>query len=170
MQYNSSYSKNISKLKNCQRWYKSIFAFYALICVPNIAWSLIMIVISPYHDELNLLLDGVIFKLLIFTVATMGVYKNNNLYAIAASSLLIVNIVLFNYSTLDIVYIVISVAATIINCIVNKKYKILEQCEGFPYFNERFEEYKEIREKNIDTFKESYDALKKTQSDTMDDI
>lgn len=161
MQYNSTYSKNISELKNCQRWYKSIFAFYAFICIPNIAWSLIMIVISPYHDELNLFLDGVIFKLLIFAAATMGVYKNQNLYAIAASLLLIVNVAVFNYSSLDIAYIIISIAATIINCIVNRKYKLLEQCEGFPYFNERFEEYKETKEKDVDTFKESYDELKK---------
>lgn len=169
MQYNLTYTQNLAALKRCEKIYKWVFIFYAAFCVPHIIGAIIFIVITPSHNEIDYLLNGIVFKLILLCLGTMGCYKKNQLLAAAAPVCAAVNLLL--YQGLNSMIMTLSIPAAILTIMTNRKYKYLEQCEGFPYFNERFESSEELRNSGRNIYQERYEEIKeKHTSDKMDEI
>ncbi len=68
----------------------------------------------------------------------------------------------------------LSVIELVLLTITNKKYHYLEECEGFPEFNERVDVQNEAFNSQRDTYAEEYEKLKEKRAsrstDYMDDI
>lgn len=89
-----------------------------------------------------------------------GVYVHRDILTIVAPFLATVNS--FFFSIISFLYLFVS-CVQIVNIQVNKKYRWLEQQDGFPYFNVRFK-YQEIDSSqwNIkDPYTQSFEKLKK---------
>lgn len=173
MLYNESYTKNSAALKRCQIAYNCIFIVYASFCIPWIAASLFGIIITRAHNELYYLFDGIIIKLAILFCGTMGCYKHNSRFALAAPIIHFVDMLIFGDGIFDerAVIMLGIIVLTIFTVLTNKKYHYLEQCDGFPYFNERFEASNEIFKTKRDIYAEQLEEIKnKHTSDTMDEI
>lgn len=169
MQYNLTYTQNSADIKRCEKIYKWVFIFYAGFCVPYIIGAIIFIIITPLHDEIDYLLNGIVFKLITLCLGTMGCYKKNQISAAAAPCCMAVNLLL--YQGFNSTIMILSIPAAILTILANRKYKYLEQCEGFPYFNERFEASEELKSSGRDIYQERYEEIKKKHtSDKMDDI
>lgn len=162
---------NAASLKRCRRIYNTVSLIYASICLVYAAASLFMIILTVSDDVLFLFFDGIIFKILLFVCGYLGCYKHQNkftVYAIITSAInsfaapIIFNQVIF-------VACIITSALTII---ANHKYKFLSQQLGFPYFNQRYEEYKlDATQNNIkSTFQQNYERRQKNSSDSMGDF
>ena len=169
MQYNHTYTQNLAALRKCEKIYNWVFFIYAGICIPCIVGAVIFIVITDQHDELFYLLDGIIFKLIILYLGIMGCYKKNQLMAAAAPVCTVTDALIFG--GFNSIIMILSIFAAIMTVMANKKYRYLEQCEGFPYFNERFETSEELRNSGRDIFQERYEEIKRNHtSNKMDEI
>ena len=183
MEYNFTFTQNRSALVKCEKIYKWIFIMYASVCAPYILASFILIILTVSGDALWLFADGIIFKLLIFIFGLLGCYKKESLFTWLAPAASALNIAVCGSDSpyfqsffimlddINAIILALSVIAAVITTLTNAKYHYLEQCEGFPYFNERFEESENLRNSGRDIYQEKYEEIKnKHKSDKMDDI
>lgn len=169
--YNQTYSINKTALNRCNKIYGIVFLAYAICCGLYMFTSVYLMILMPGSYAFSFFIDGVIFKALIFTAGTLGSYKKHDIFACVAPVFAVTNYIC-SAAPFNPVFIPVSVIAAVLNILANKKYRVLEQCDGFPYFNERFESQKEISEKYKDkeVFRDEYEQLRKSSSSTMDDI
>lgn len=154
----NNYSKNLAALKSCRRFYTIIFWTYCISCVPPALMILIygtLALVSSADGSVFGFAATMILLTALFVTGLLSVYKKEPKFTylpIPVALLLslmqcfddmyFLNVITFG--SLESIYIVIAVASSLILTFVNKKYLWLEQQEGFPYFNERFEEKKDI--------------------------
>lgn len=152
-------------------------AIFVLNAVP-IIYSFIALFV-PVFDVLAIFIDGIIFKAAHIAVAYGGIYKRNFLWTAAAPLIPTFGMLIFSFGKyecsvhdMNIFIACIAVCIMIASLYSNRTYAYLEQQEGFPYFNERFEtkkaEAREFDEKN--PFDAASEERKKTSSDHMEDI
>lgn len=161
---------NRAVLNRCETAYKWIFGIYGIAFLASVVITISACLNSPMGmGTFSLLLfDGLICKCAMFVCGLLGVYKKNNRFAIAVPIILLINSVVC-ISPSNAVICFISVGAAVLNSIMNKKYHILENQEGFPYFNESLlEQEQHIQQQKIkDEYTLNYERLKKTSADSM---
>ncbi len=156
--YNLSYLKNKASLKRCESLYGIVTLFYLIVGFGYIFSNLYIALITPV-DTYYYFFNGVVFKLPFLAFGFLGCYLKRNMYAVLATFTIGVNSLIFTTGDNELVA-VVSVIATILTCLTNKKYHELEQCEGFPYFNERFTEVNDARLENKDIYREQLEYHK----------
>ncbi|MBQ9956220.1 MAG: hypothetical protein IJO99_01470 [Ruminococcus sp.] len=163
MQYNVTYTKNLSLLNRCRKIYTVVFYAYAFICVPWVLGSLWGIIFTTGHNELYYFIDGIVIKLAVFFCGLMGCYKHDNLFALLAVGIQMISVVISG-SVISGIILTVFIVACVINILTNGKYNWLEQQDGFPYFNERIEQTNENFRSGKDIYKEQYDKLREKNS------
>lgn len=157
---NNTNLNNLKALKRCRRLETLLFLLIVFPTVVPLAFSLI-----------NVIILSIVFRIVYIVMAFAGLYCKKNLWAIAAPIIAMVNR-LMNADDMNIFLYTVSVAVAIGTVINNKTYAYLEQQEGFPYFNERFEKQKVDYDKFNETnpFDAAAEERRKTASDKMDDL
>lgn len=176
--------QNAAALRRCRKIYNTVSIIYAAMCLTYAASQLFMIILTNSHDELFLLIDGIIFKITLFVFGYLGCYKHQNkfvVFAIITSSL---NMFVSTFGSsyfdkfiglyVDVNSVVFTacIIMSVFTIIANRKYKFLSQQLGFPYFNQRHEEHElDMTQNNIKSeFQQNYERRQKTSSENMDDL
>lgn len=164
----NNYSKNLSVLKKCNRIYNVLFWVYLMSCVPPAVlifiYGIIETISSKEADPFFHI--GVIVTMLAyFACGLMCIYRKENKYIIFLIPITLITI-LFSP-----VHMVITIISALILPVSHKNYRYLEKQEGFPYFNERFEENKnKLSEyENNNPYQHNLDRYKNS-SGKMDEI
>lgn len=169
MQYNKTYLDNKKKLKICNYVYNFFSFIYMFICIPCTFIGIYFILITVSNDELSYFFDFFLLKAVFLAFAVYGLYKKNNLYCFLSTSIMILNIIFFQ-SYVNNILLPLSVLGTALAVLSNKQYHILEQEDGFPYFNERVDKQNEDFRGGTDVYQERYEEIVKNSSNQMDDI
>lgn len=157
---------NVRALKVCNKIYDLTGIYILVVYIASSAASFIVAALTK--DSTSLIIDGVLFKLFTGAAAYLGCYRKINIYSAAGAILALVNFLIFQTES-NLILCILMVAVFVILFFTNRKYEYLEAQEGFPYFVERFEDQKNMREHPVD-YQEYVDELKKTSSNTMDEI
>ncbi len=175
---------NAVSLKRCRRIYNTVSLIYAAVCMVYAASQLFMMILTISNDVFFLLFDGIIFKILLFVFGYLGCYKHQNKFVVLAIATSAVNNLISQfgssyfdkffgaYFNVNHAIFVACIVMSVLTIIANRKYEFLSQQLGFPYFNQRYEEYKlDATQNNIkSTFQQNYERRQKTSSDSMDDF
>ncbi len=168
----NNYFKNRKMLRRCERIYKFIFLAYFISCVPPALISLIYgtLYSASVDDNSTIFFAAtMILLLVIFATGYFSVYKKELKFTymslLFAITLSLVNII-------GVIHILIGVISAILLKFTNKSYQYLEQQDGFPYFNERFEENKNNLNEYINNnpYQQTMERYKNASSGKMDDI
>lgn len=157
--YNQSYLQNKASLRRCERVYNIVTLFYLVVNAVYILSHLYLALITPNGDTMHYFLDGVVLKIPFLAFGFLGCYLKKNLYAILAPVIIGIN-ALMVLITINEILSAISITAAVLTCLANRKYHELEQCEGFPHFNEHFTEVNDVRIENRDIYKEQLEFHK----------
>ena len=177
---NKSYTNldNLNALKNLKIIDTIIvIVIFALNSIP-LVYSFIALFV-PTFDVLAILLDGIILKIAYIAAAYIGIYRRSFVMTAAAPLIPTFCILVFSFSgyectvhDMNIMIAPIAVCIMIASFYSNRKYAFLEQQDGFPYFNERFENQKSdaarFNEKN--PYTAMSEERKKNESDHMEDL
>ncbi|MCM1507142.1 MAG: hypothetical protein NC177_08425 [Ruminococcus flavefaciens] len=180
----NNYAKNLAMLKKCRRIYNIIFWIYFLLCVPLAVITLIYGILSLATVNSNVIGFVMTFILLLALFATglLSIYKKETKFTylplLPAVILVLVNcfsdMYFLNIITLDSmgpIHMVIAIASSLILTVTHRNYRWLEQQEGFPYFNVRFEENKnKLEEYKKNNPYQHYIDRYNNSSGKMDDI
>ncbi len=181
----NNYAKNLTMLKKCQKIYNIIFWVYCISCIPTAVMILIygtLALASSVNENVFSFTATMILLVALFVTGLLSVYKKEKRFTYLPIPIAILlsliqcfdDMFFLNVITLDSMeslYIVIAVASSIILTVVNKKYRWLEQQDGFPYFNERFEENKnKVSEQKKNSPYQHYIDRYKNSSGKMDEI
>ena len=154
-----------------------VIVIFALNLIP-LVYSFIALFV-PTFDVLAIFIDGIILKIAYIAAAYIGIYKRSTVMTVSAPLIPTFCLLIFSFSgyectvhDMNIMIAPIAVCIMIASFYSNHKYAFLEQQDGFPYFNERFENQKsEVQKFNE---KNPYTAMseerKKTECDHMDDL
>ena len=168
MDLEMEYGRNLTALKRCKKVYNIVGLFFlvafgfALFC-------------SAYFMILSLF-DMIYLRLMLFDAGVlitgfMSTYKKNNILAAASVVLVLIESA---FSRFALVLAPFVIAAAVITIIANKKYKWLEQQDGFPYFNSRvrFHEMDRAQWDIKDPYTQQFEELKKRNSNSghMDEL
>jgi len=164
-------------LKNCETVYKTIFVLnlaYVIMFAVYTFLELIVFMLAR-RNPLGLFFDGIILHGLYLFFSINGGYKKNIKYSILASIIMAISFLIPSGTAMnnfDLMFAIESALFIIPTTLANKKYKWLEQQEGFPYFNERFEQQKnklkEYNEKN--PYEERMKQIQQNSSGKMDEL
>lgn len=150
-------------LKKCEKTYSFIFWIYALMCIPYVCGNFLYGFFKGIAG-INVMpaLFNALSGLAVFAVGLASVYKKEPKFTWFP---LIVTVIPLLVSG-NFVFLTVSLVSAFVLSPVHKKYRWLEQQEGFPYFNELLEEQKDslsefenksntLRQKNIEIYKNS---------------
>lgn len=165
----SELTHNYASLKKCEMAYKWVFGIYTILCL-----AFVITTLSAGFNPLGLgdfaliFFDGIICKCAMLVSGFIGVYKKNDRAAILTPVILLINS-LFFMSEVNFGLFVLSAGLAAVNVTANKKYRWLEEQEGFPYFNQALlEQDQHIQQQKIkDDYTINYERMKKTSSDSM---
>lgn len=180
----NNYLKNLSMLKKCRRYYNIIFWIYFISCVPPAGITLIygVLALSTVSSNVTGFAMTFILLLAVFATGLLSVYKKETKFTylplLPALILMLVNnfsemfflnvITLYSMGT---IHMVIAIASSVVLTVTNRKYRWLEQQDGFPYFNERFEKNKDsLSEYENNNPYQHYVDRYRNSSGKMDDI
>ncbi|MDE5619241.1 MAG: hypothetical protein K2I80_01775 [Ruminococcus sp.] len=181
----NNYFKNRKMLRRCERIYKLIFRGYFISCVPLSLITLIYgsMALATVSSDIFRFTTTMILSLALFGTGLLSVYKKEKkftylplLFAIILSlvnsfdDMLFLNVLTMYY--IDNIPVFITVISSVLLTFTHKKYHYLEQQDGFPYFNERFEENKNSLSdyNNNNPYQQTMERYKKASSGEMDDI
>lgn len=180
----NNYSKNLTMLKKCQKIYTFIFWVYFVSCVPTALITLIygtMALANNIGSAFGFAVT-MILLLALFATGLLSIYKKETKFTYlpvpVALLLFLLNCfgdmfflnVLTLYS-MGTIHVVIAIASSAVLTVTNRNYHYLEQQEGFPYFNERFEENKNklAEYENNNPYQQNLDRYRNS-SGKMDEI
>lgn len=160
---------NLKALKRCRKLETLLFLLIMLPTAVLLVYMLIAI-FSPIYNDLVIILS-IVFRILYVVPAFVGLYCKKNYWVIAAPISSAINWVM-TVNEMDGILCLIALAVAGGTVINNRVYAYLEQQEGFPYFNERFEmqktDYDKFCEK--DPFEAAAKERRKTATDKMEDL
>lgn len=182
----NNYLKNLKELRRCERIYKIIFIVYFVSCVPLTFTTLIygtLALASSTSGNVFGFASTMILSLALFATGLLSIYRKENKFTylpIAVATLLVfLNsfedmffLQILTLYSMGYIHLVIAIASSIILTFTHKKYHYLEQQDGFPYFNERFEENKNSIDNynNNNPYQQAMERYKKSSTGKMDDI
>ncbi len=160
--------------------YVALFLFYALA-------MLALGITLTGEKAIIIILDSLILKTGVIICGFMSCYKKNNVFAICATVIQIVSVILCPECgtfldllvgfagtglTFNALLLILAIVLTVLTVINNKKYRYLSEQAGFPHFNERRtnQEFDKKQREIKDEFQQKFDRLKKTSTDEMGDI
>ena len=164
-------------LKTCETVYKTIFILNLAYVIMFAVYTLLELIVFMLarKNPLGLFFDGIILHGLYLFLSLNGGYKKDIKYSVFASIIMAISYLIPSGSAMDefdLMFAIESALFIIPTALANKKYKWLEQQEGFPYFNERFEEQKnklkEYNEKN--PYEERMKQIQQNSSGKMDEL
>lgn len=160
--------KNLSELKKCEKVYKWVAIIYICICVPTVFASFYFILLGVNGDPIKLFFNA-LFKIAELAAGYLGCYQKDKRFVFAELFLAVLNLIV---SVLGFIFLLISILLSILTLTTNKKYHFLEQQEGFPHFNERFEKQKadSIQFNIKNPYQQRLEEIQKTSSDAMDSV
>ncbi|MBR5681771.1 MAG: hypothetical protein IKW96_00640 [Ruminococcus sp.] len=167
MDLEQEYGKNRLSIKRCNRYYNIIAIFYLVVFGARIFAE----IYSCFLGGSLFLLLGAFISAAALAAGFGGVYLHKDIFPIAAPFI----VLLHDAIALSAFQIVTPLCfiCSIVNILVNKKYRWLEQQDGFPYFNVRF------RDQEIDSsqwnikapYTQSFEEIKKQDNNgQMDDL
>lgn len=182
----NNYSKNLAMLKSCRKFYTIIFWTYFISCVPTAVIVLIygtLALASSTSSNIFGFTATMILLIALFVTGLLSVYKKETKFTYLPIPVAILLIFMNSFDdmfflnvltlySMGYIHLVIAIASSIILTFTNKKYHWLEQQEGFPYFNERFEEKKNSLSEyeNNNPYQNAYEKYKNNSSGKMDEI
>ena len=160
------FSENFSALKKCEKIYSIIFWIYALSCIPYACAILIYAFLESliFLGNILTLIRNFILTLMFFSAGLISVYKKDLKFTWIPVIIAIFSAIISNFNDIFSFFLGISLISSLLLTIIHKKYRWLENQDGFPYFNERFEEQKnnlaedksnKQYQKNIEIYKNS---------------
>lgn len=173
--YNQSYLEHKAALKRCESIYGIVILFYLIVGLGYVISHLYLAFLTsliPESETMYYFLNGVVFKIPFLAFGFLGCYLKKNLYAVLALFTIGVNALIYTVGGNELIS-ALTIIAMILTCVTNRKYHELEQCEGFPYFNERFTEVNDARLENKDVYKEQLEYHKSRaegRSGQMDEL
>ncbi len=170
MGYNKLHCENLTSLKRCNRIFNITALFYVIFCGLYAVDAIFMIIISIGNSIWSFFIDGIVFKAAILASGYYGCYAKKNLYTILAPGIFIINQIAFSDMPLNGIFFPFSLILSVLTVFASNKYHILEQAEGFPYFNERIDEQNDSFNNPRDVYKEQYENTVKNSMDKMDEI
>ena len=181
----NNYAENLAMLRKCRKYYKIIFWTYFIACIPLAVMVLLYGNIALWTDTNDNIFDftaSIILLILLFATGFLSVYKKEKKFTylpIPVALLLLTRQCFDHMSFMNILtiysfkslHIIIAVTSSVILTFVNKQYRWLEQQDGFPYFNELFDEKKDSlsRYENNNPYQKVLDRYKNS-SGKMDEI
>lgn len=154
------YGKNRTSIKICNICFNAIAIFYIVV---------FGYITSQSFSSADIACT--IINALTLCSGYIGVYKHQNVFSIAPPVLVLI-CSMFE-SRISYLFF-LCVLCTVINIFANKKYRWLEQQDGFPYFNMRFrnQEFDKCQWNIKDPYTVQLEEIKKNNnnSDHMDDI
>lgn len=181
----NNYFKNLKMLKRCERIYKLIFLTYFISCIPVTVITLIYgsMALATVSNNVFRFTATMILSLALFGMGLLSVYKKEKKFTYLPVPVAILLSAVNSFAEMDFLnilslyslgstYIFIAVASSVILTFTHKTYHYLEQQDGFPYFNERFEENKNSLSNfnNNNPYQQTMEKYKKSSSGKMDDI
>ena len=165
---NNDNLKNIAMLKKCNKIYDTMFWVYFWSSIPMAVIRLVYGIIEniALTDGKPFIHAGAVISILLyFACGLMYIHEKENKYLVF---LIPITFITSFFSPLHILVTIISV---LFLPATHKKYHWLEQQEGFPYFNERFEEKKNslYEYENNNPYQKVLDRYKES-SGKMDEI
>ncbi|MCM1314563.1 MAG: hypothetical protein NC040_09065 [Muribaculaceae bacterium] len=173
-----NFTENHFALKKCERIYSFIFWAYALSCIPYACAIFIYAVLeSLILGNILDLIRNFLLTLAVFVSGLVSVYKKEPKFTWLPVIIAFIAELASGFHDTFSLFLGISLVSSILLTLVHKKYRWLEQQEGFPYFNEFFEEQKNksaLNEHNehIDNnpYQQTIIERYKTSSGKMDEI
>lgn len=179
--------RNRAVLRSVNSFFNSASIVYAATCIFYAAISIFVIIIFPadsFFDTFFVFLDGIVLKGAVLYFGYQSCYRHNFRMTFlpfvvqavdfsmmtAVTSAGIGGLPAALGVTIDLILLGMYAFLTILIVINNKKYKFLEEQEGFPYFNERVEEVKEERRQfeTDNPFIKRKKELERNRSENMD--
>lgn len=181
----NNYFKNRKTLRRCERVYKIIFTVYFATCVPVSLITLIYgsMALATVSSDIFRFTATMILSLALFGTGLLSVYKKEKKFTYLPIPVAVLLSAVNSFDEMDFLnilslyslgstYIFIAVASSVILTFTHRNYRYLEQQDGFPYFNERFEENKNSLNdyNNNNPYQQTMNRYKKSSSEKMDDI
>lgn len=166
MDLEQEYGKNRVSFKRCQRCYNIIAIFY-MAAFGGMAFCEVY---TGFAGGSAASLIGSLFSAATLVAGFCGVYVHKNIPAIVAPFLASVNSFFFSIVSF---FIPVCILCSVVNILANRKYRWLEQQDGFPYFNVRFKDQEiDSTQWNIkDPYTQSYEEIKKQDNNgQMDEL
>lgn len=184
----NNFAMHLHMLKRCNKVYNAVSILYVAGCGMYAIAAVYLMLISMNGDILYLLFAGPVSKSALLVCGYLGTYKKNDMFAMAAPCIMIISLfipecfhsignyfdifmgIVISGFSIDAIYLAASVILAAVTIITNRKYRYLEEQEGFPYFNERFELQKAGGSQYGSSVREQVEERKKTQHSDMDEI
>lgn len=156
MDLEQEYGKNRISFKRCQRCYNIIAIFY-MAAFGGIVFCELY---SGVAGGSSASLIGFLISAATLAAGFGGVYIHRDILTIVAPFLASVNSFFFSIVSF---FIPVCILCSVVNILTNRKYRWLEQQDGFPYFNVRFKNQEiDSSQWNIkDPYTQSFEKLKK---------
>lgn len=168
--YNYSYKKNKATLNKCIKGYNTISIFYLALgimySIGGIFLTFLALFTPENKDEFTYFFNGFIFKSIFSAFGYLGCYTKNSLYALIAPVIMALNFVVF-INPFNIMLCFISIIFACITYLINNVHAKLEQCDGYPEFNERFSRQEEEKNEKRDKYQEQFEFYKNQNKDTQ---
>ncbi|MDE5558614.1 MAG: hypothetical protein K2J32_13190, partial [Ruminococcus sp.] len=167
-------TKNFSVLKKCEKFYSFIFWIYAVSWIPYACAKFIyaffqgLALMNLMPSALNSLI-----ALAIFSTGLISIHSKDPKYTWSPALIALISEGVSGFRGTYSLFLAISLVSSFLLTFIHKKYRWLEQQEGFPYFNEFFEEKKkslaEFENKNNTLYQKNIEIYKNA-SHKMDEI
>lgn len=160
---------NLKALKKCRKMETLLLLLIVFPTAVSLAFAIIAI-FSPVYSDFAIIIS-IILRLVYIVMAFVGLYCKKlhwTIFAPIASAI----IWIVTKGTAEVLMVFFALLTAILTVYNNRVYAYLEQQEGFPYFNERFERQKVNYDKfsEKDPFEASSEERRKTATDKMEDL
>ncbi len=173
MIYNRSYSKNKLDLNRCEKIYNAIGLVSAVLGAASLFGGLYLGLLGADKEQTATFFFSGILSAVHFVFEYLACYCKKTFYAVIATIIIVTTVTILP-STIISPFSGLSVIELVLLTLANKKYHYLEECEGFPEFNERVDVQNEAFNSQRYAYAEEYERLKEKRSsrstDYMDDI
>ena len=168
----NNFSENALSLKKCQKIYSILFWIYALLCIPYACGVLVYAFIKGIIvTDISYLVRGSLLVLAIFCAGLVSIYKKELKFTWIPVVVSFISTLLNDSSETFLIFFGLTVVSSFLLTFTHKKYRFLETQDGFPYFNERFEEQKNALNNYINNNPYQQNIEKyRNSSGKMDDI
>jgi predicted membrane protein len=164
MDYEQECSHNRMMLKRCKKFYNAASVFYLVVYGFSIFTSVYFMILA--------LFDPVYLKLIFINIGILAAgflstYLKNDILPAAASALALIDLFCSRFAP---VFTPLVIIFSVLTIMVNRKYKWLEQQDGFPYFNTRFrdQELDRVQWNIKDPYQQNYEEIKKRYNNSGD--
>ena len=163
----SEYMNNKKIMKHCSIIYNIIGYYYIFVYGFTVLGGLILFWLID-GNVLAFFFDAILCKGIILAGGLYSAYKKDNILVLIPTVLIVLDTA-FGIAVLNSILLTLTIIASLLNIIANYHYHKLENCEGFPYFSERFDDQDDKYKNKIDVYEENFKRITENSSDKMDE-